>query len=59
MKCEYCNKKKPTKSILCFDNDEQPASEHEICIDCIKIEAPYLDWNKLSDLSGLNNLKKG
>ena len=44
-KCEFCKKEKETKTIHDL-NDENPI-RHQICKDCIKIEAPYLDWDKI------------
>lgn len=44
-KCDFCNKEKEVKTIN--ENTDENPSFYKICKDCIKIEAPYLDWNKL------------
>ena len=48
-KCEFCNKKKKTKTI--FEIGDESNEHYQICENCCKIEAPYLDWNKMSNLS--------
>ena len=48
-KCDYCKKKKETKTIHTLDDEN--SIRYDICKECAKIECPYLDWNKLSDWS--------